>query len=1086
MSNTLTLKPAGLYTYYNQLAEVPNGGLLDANNTVIQREGVAELRRGIKYYSEPFGTSIFATERSKQLFEYKGRILMNYSPDKLAFDNGSGLFTDFTGTYISPSSIHRMKSLETKGNLYFTTSEGVKKISATNATDIAPSSIMDTGVPAATGGRVQALYGSGFVPPSKKCAYKTTWAYKDANNLLIEGEPSNAIVFVNESTIYATPRLVINIPQGITTSYIFRVYRSELKNTTETLSEEYNLVFEGNPTSLEITSKEAQYDDQIPEEFRLGGIPLYTNQISGQGVQSTNNRPPLAVDLGLFNNHVFYANTKERHYSTTTMISVENIISGISKLAITDNTSNTEYTFYGSREQSQIRTQAKTLIPDESFFLLNSANNERRYYVWFDKTGDNIIPSSPQKEGRIPLRIDISSETTDVHVANKMVLEINTYASIDFTASIGSQPYYVIIDNKKNGVTDATANSVDAPTTCILTTLIQGEGEDLINKKILLEDNLDSLSNIEITAKSLVNVINYNYNEIVTAEYISGLNGNPGQILFKRKSLADVPFWIVCFDSLVSDDFSPKLPVAIGSGPYTFDTSKMKSVNDTQVNGLRFSKQDEPEHCPISNQILVGASDSPILRIQPLRESLFIFKSDGLFRLTGFSSSDFTVQLFDNTAILKAPDSVAVLNNQIYYYGSQGIARVSEAGVEIISKPIQDKVLPFITTNSNLASIVFSTAYETDRSYLLHTVRKNTDTWSTVCLRFNCDTNTWVNWNVEKTCAVLNSDQDMMYWGSAIINRIEVERKNFNRFDYCDREIDLILPTTSVEGAIIRPTGASNVEEGDVIVQTQYLTISQFNQILRMMDSDIGFLPGQSFTNFSPVAGDELGSRIAALVLELNLRDPSTFTDTHGNTAYVYSNTTDFVLMQDEWNKIVDRLNQSPNVFFSNYPKSIGTVPIEALVISKNLSNNEITLNLSLPYIEGPLVVYKAIDSSLEYTPQHGGDQVSFKQFSTAVCMFEYRSFITAQLGFSSDLSTDFDYIQFYPNSGGVFGGFLFGEGAVWGGLGDKAPLRTYIPRQKQRSRFIGAKFKHKGALESFSLYGIAITYSAYSDRAYR
>lgn len=276
------------------------------------------------------------------------------------------------------------------------------------------------------------------------------------------------------------------------------------------------------------------------------------------------------------------------------------------------------------------------------------------------------------------------------------------------------------------------------------------------------------------------------------------------------------------------------------------------------------------------------------------------------------------------------------------------------------------------------------------------------------------------------------------------------------------------------------------MEEGDVIVQTQYLTISQFNQILRMMDSDIGFLPGQSFTNFSPVAGDELGSRIAALVLELNLRDPSTFTDTHGNTAYVYSNTTDFVLMQDEWNKIVDRLNQSPNVFFSNYPKSIGTVPIEALVISKNLSNNEITLNLSLPYIEGPLVVYKAIDSSLEYTPQHGGDQVSFKQFSTAVCMFEYRSFITAQLGFSSDLSTDFDYIQFYPNSGGVFGGFSFGEGAVWGGLGDKAPLRTYIPRQKQRSRFIGAKFKHKGALESFSLYGIAITYSAYSDRAYR
>lgn len=124
MSKTMTLTPKGLYTYYNALADISPGALLKANNIVIQQEGIAQPRRGIKYWSSTFGVD---ADRSKQLFEYKSRILTHYS-NKIAFDTtGSGAFFNFTGNYSSPLANTRIKSLESKGNFYFTSDSGVKK-----------------------------------------------------------------------------------------------------------------------------------------------------------------------------------------------------------------------------------------------------------------------------------------------------------------------------------------------------------------------------------------------------------------------------------------------------------------------------------------------------------------------------------------------------------------------------------------------------------------------------------------------------------------------------------------------------------------------------------------------------------------------------------------------------------------------------------------------------------------------------------------------------------------------------------------------------------------------------------------------
>jgi hypothetical protein len=1077
VSKTLTLTPKGLYTYFNNLASVPEGSLLKANNTVINREGILEPRRGIKYYSE-----IMASP-AKQLLKYKSRILRHVG-STIAYDNASGTFTDFAGNFNQPNTITRIKSIETKGNLYFTSDIGVQKLSAKSASDFTTSSIKEAGGVVSIGAKALLIYDElGFVPSNQKTAYKITWAYKDTNDLFIEGIPSNSVTVENFTTENnASAQLEIFIPYEVTnTDFIFRVFRCELKDVNGELSDEYNLVFEGNPTSGELSAKKLFYVDRLSEDFRLGGTPLYTNPISGGGINSANFKPPFAVDVELFNNHVFYANTRLRHFKEISLQDVTDFTTGVSNFIISDGTNTETYVFVGSAEVSTIAVNAYGFITNQSYFFLNSANNETKYFVWFDKSGSTVEPVTAETYGRVGIKVDISSLSADItsaSVAAKVVLAVQAVAPYDFT--INNVGGTITVANTYNGYADATADSTISAykTHFTFNTTQNGDGENASLFEVFLSDDPIDSSAVQATAQSLVRIINQNPNSIVTAQYISGTNDSPGKILLIRKTLVDTAFITTTTDTTIATAFYPNLSA----------DPKSESSSSQSVNAIYFSKQDEPESVPLLNVILVGSSDAPILRIKALRESLFIFKTDGLFRLSGFSSSDFTVSLFDNTILLKVPDSVAVLNNEIYYYGTQGVAKVSEVGKDVISKPIQDKLLPFITTSPVLAEVGFGIAYETDRSYMLWTVLTKNDTVAKIAYRFNVETGCWTSWQISKTCAVLNNDNDTLYFGSGDANVIEIERKNFDRMDYADREILVSLPTLSTNGNIIKPSGASQMEAGDVLIQTQYITIARFNQLLKMLDIDVFLSEGHSamYPDFSPLPGENLASRITSLVNELNVRDTSSFTDTWGNTSYVFSGTNNVVTIQTEWNKIVDRLNQSPTVFFSNYPKSTGSVNFEGIITARNISNNDIYLKYSLPFLEGDITLYKAIATEVEYVPQHGGDPINFKQFSTAQAVFEYRSFFLAKLGFNSDLSTDFEYIDFSLNSAGNFGDFVFGDGAVWGGAGDKAPLRTYIPRKKQRSRFIGARFQHTGALETYSLYGIAITFNEYSDRAYK
>lgn len=1074
MSQSVLLKARGLFTYPNNLSEVPEGALTVADNVVIDRNGVVEPRRGFAQYSEDFG---IGTDRAKQLLVYKNRLLLHYS-NILAFDDGTGAWTNFNGSYSETQSGLRIKSVEANGNLYFTSSTGVKRISATSASQFTGSAgyIRNAGAPEALDiiGTVDYTT-AGFLTDKSKVAYRLTWAFYDANGNLIEGAPSSRFVLTNYSNVDSgTASLEFAIPSDIGTSdtqFFYRLYRTQVVQaaTVPDLDnidpgDEMNLVIEDYPTSGELTARLVQLDDVTPEDFRAGGALLYTNPVSGEGILQSNTPPPFCNDIALFQNTVFYANTATNQQLNLALLSVSQLTTGVSTITITQGMTSNTYTFVGVKEVTDITTVADVAGSlNNTYFYLNSASDERQYYVWFNVSGGG---TDPLISGRLGIEVTINTNDSANAVAIALEAAIGAITT-DFTTSILAN--VVTVTNADNGnTTDATDAGLTGFTITVTT---QGDGEDQALRHVLLSANVSPAQSIDETARSLVNIINNNSSEVVNAFYLSGPDDVPGLILLKTRSLTGVAFSLTANSTATGSQFNPTLP--------TTGTSVISS-NEVEPNALFYSKFQQPEAVPIVNKFNVGPKDKSILRILPLRDSLFVLKEDGIYRVTG-QAGGFNLDPFDTSAILTAPDSAVVLNNQIYMLSSQGIVRVSDTGVDVISRPIEGILDRITSANFNFASNTFGVSYESDRAYLIWTVSNPNDTRPTQCFRFNTFTTSWTRFPISKTCGIVKFDDDLLYLGPGDENFIEQERKNFDRTDFADREYPLQIPQNAADGRILTLSSTADVEIGDVLLQTQNLSIYQFNQLLKKLDLDPGVSDSDYYDTLQAPVGADLRDLIDQLAQKLDA-DPGV-----NNTNFFSSLTggPTFADFQIDFNIIVGLLNTDSGVSHTNYPTSSGTITFEALVVSKIKNSSNVELKFSAPFIEGPVTLSRGIKSNVIWAPQTFGDPSLLKQVREGTTLFEDTVFYAATMSYASDLSPDFEEIDFNGSGIGDWGAFVWNE-QNWGGGGSQVPLRTYIPRDKQRCRFIRPRFEHLISREKFSLFGLSLTFRVIGPRAYR
>jgi len=274
------------------------------------------------------------------------------------------------------------------------------------------------------------------------------------------------------------------------------------------------------------------------------------------------------------------------------------------------------------------------------------------------------------------------------------------------------------------------------------------------------------------------------------------------------------------------------------SGAWIAALDGLYSENEQKANRIYYSKYLQPDAVPIANYFDIGAGDKAILRILPLRDSLFVFKEDGLYRISG-EVIPFQLELFDSSFITTAPDSVAIANNVIYAWTTQGIQSLTEGGPSIISRDIDNIILKIGSSNyPSFKTATWGVGYESDNSYLVSTINSTEDEFATIAYRYSTLTGTWTTLDITAQAGCVNPADDKLYLAATDIPNILQERKSFTRLDFADREYSTVISTNTVLGNNITLPSVLGFAAGDVFVQEQTITPYTFNALLEKLDYD--------------------------------------------------------------------------------------------------------------------------------------------------------------------------------------------------------------------------------------------------------
>jgi hypothetical protein len=948
----------------------------------------------------------------------------------------------------------------------------------------------------------------------------------------------------SNTTESATVNLIFTIPEAITTEYFYQIYRSALfqagPNSTladVTPDDELRLIFEGNPTSQDLINHFVNFYDNIPEAFRVGGANLYTNANSGEGILQANTPPPLSLDIATFKNSTFYANTRTRYSKQIGLLTAVGLSGG--KITISSDVSTNTYTFVDSTQQivdaTLVAGNLYTSSGTSDYFDIFNANNITTYRLWF-QSGTSVAPSGVNVQ---LIECDVLNTDTANQVAVKVQVLLSSTNSF---AAITTSNVVTIVNEEAGNANVPNDNVADPGFSIVVTTAGSGENEATLS--IGVSSASTPAQQVDETARSIIRIINKNQNEAVYAYYVSGPTDLPGLILLENRNIGDGIFYISANNTTISQKFNPDFKdvsditaIAVGNPSVVTSTAhglvsgdkivisgsnSTPSIDGIQVvtvltantfsvpvnvtvagttggfvntkvaiagdneaipNRLYYSKSQQPEAVPIVNYQDVGSKNKKIVRILPLRDSLFILTEDGIYRLSGDGPFNFQITLFDSSTIIKASDSAVVLNNQIYMFSSQGIATISDTGVSIISRQIENKLIPLTTSQyTNFPTATFAIPYESDRAYLLFTTKSVNDVTSTICYRFNTFTNTWVSWDIQKTCGVVNQQQDVLYLGPGDTNFTEKERKSFTRLDHADRQFELTVPIGGINGNILSLGALFGTLVGDVFVQTQYLTIAQYNRLLKHLDNDTGLNQKNYYSSLQVIPGVDLRQKVTDLATKL---DTDSGLATHGYVAAISGFSNSFPDTQSAFNVIINKLIADANTFIKTYSLSVGVVEYEVPVTAIDNQTTLITLSYNVPLIFGVIIQYKKFNTTVTWIQHHFSDPSMLKQVSESTILFDNMAFTGAFISYASDLSTGFQGIEIPGEGVGTWGGFDWGQ-VVWGGEGSSRPFRTFIPVDKQRCRYVTGRFQHSNAFENFAIFGISYTYNMISSRGYR
>lgn len=596
----------------------PQGTVVQADNWETKRDNVYTIPRGRNAY----GTGLPAVNIS-QIMEYKSRAFLHMSDNSIWYDSdGAGTFANVANGISAPDASTLMQDLEFQGNVYFTSSTGIKVLDALGG------SISAAGAPKGLDLDAR-LYSptSTWLQNNKGVSYRGVWTIKDANNNKVTGPPSSRCDIENTSGVTVAVELRNYIPTGITTDHVFELYRSSIVASGTTASEDYQLCYQAAPASSEITAGVMIIGDILPDGFR--GLTLYTNTTQ-EGLDQANYEPPFATTLDKYRGYVFYGNIYGLHRLYTALIATSSLTAGVSTLKIDNGTASITLGCVAEIASKTVIATANVggKVEIQTGIAHGMSTGD---YVWiYDVTG------TTEANGIWAITVT---------AADKFTLDGSTYVhawvsggTVKQYEDVGATPRFIVYSS---GTT---------------------------------------AQNVANTAISIVKTINLaSGNTKWYAYYMSSVNDPPGKFMVTGRSIDKVSFYITANSSATGSCFSPNIPLApdtsyVSSGDVYKNAVMYSKLNQAEhvplVNMFFVGNQDD--------EILkiVALKDS----------LFFIKAKDGVYRMTGTTPQNFITTEFDGTCKCSQKNSIAKGANAIFMNSNQGYVKVSDTGVELIGR----------------------------------------------------------------------------------------------------------------------------------------------------------------------------------------------------------------------------------------------------------------------------------------------------------------------------------------------------------------------------------------------------------------
>ena len=854
----------GLITDPNELAITGDGAMRAFTNGVLRRAQLAQRRPGLQL------AALNASAPFNKLWNYDSQVLAHVGSGatgqfKSIADGDVDVPTGIVGQ-VNPVS-GRLRGC-ISGKNFYAAGTVPWRLSGIGSTPVAAGGLFAPGFdPART-----LLPAGAVLVVGSKVAYRTCFGLTDAKGNLHLGEVSGRLIVINTAGATANPTVRVLVPSTATTSHFVQLYRSAVVLSSATADDDLQLVFEQQLKTTDISAGYVEITDVVPDGLR--GATIYTASTQ-DGIAGSNRAPPACTEVCNHAGRTWYGNTIQPGEFDLHVLAVggtSGILSGdvlsftgltnaftltairdfwcsLTRVGTTVTATTTEAHGYSTNDYVMFQT------PGADFGIgpFQITVTGTYAFTYTDETGSEVTLAgqlvnkstvSGPANGTYVVRADTNGGT----VASRVTGTIQNIAAALNKHTTNTELWAQILEPSDEPLPYLHFRGRTAATYSFFVSAGAGSQRDCFSPQLMPQDHTASLTRATNVVTGTVTANSFKVGEKVL---IAPGGAGSGTSVFGAG-----PFTITSVNAttfVYSEDGDDGTLAAQNAQLTPQDIGSAEE--EIKPNRIYYSKVEEHEATTRTGWIDVGDPATGIRAMLSLRNFLYVWKTDGIYRIIGgWDSSvvpaDLDVVDIDTSVRLLAVESVVVFSGRCWGLTDRGVVAVAESGLEVMDGAISDDLRRMAETVDYYAADVlaagygtidvdldcFATAYEATQEYILHVpaVFASSGNFALdgagkyggcpMAFVFNVATNSWSFWDWgantgdyvnAKRCA-LEADVDGHLWvgdgynGSAGDGYLYRDRKSLTSADYRDTVAEhSVTQSLTRVASTVTATGAS-------------------------------------------------------------------------------------------------------------------------------------------------------------------------------------------------------------------------------------------------------------------------------------